>query len=42
MNVIHMPQIVGFIADHMFPIMPLPDTSFPCGLAHIRTSFGFG
>ena len=41
-DVIHVRLIVGFIADQVFPVMPLPDTALPCRFAYIGKSFGPG
>ena len=42
MDAIHVPLIVRFIADQVFRVMPLPDTTLPCRFAYIGKSFGLG
>jgi hypothetical protein len=41
-HIIHMSLVVGIIAYQMFPIMPLPYTTFARRLAHFRTALCFG
>ena len=41
MNIIDMPFIIGFIADQVFPLAPLPDFLLTFGKAALVTMFIF-
>lgn len=42
MDVIDVPQQIEIVADRMFPVAPLPDTSLPSREPHVRSTLRLG